>query len=216
MRKYFIAFGLLIVLGIAVISCNNTTSPKTYQGQFGDQYVFIEIRGTFQTQGGTQNVNFQGYSFDQNSGKLTLYSPVLDPYDNFALIYGLAMDFHGSMNGTMSLAGDVNSFPQTYNLADLVQASIPLNMSITFNSVSDSGDVNFSLSVSDPNSGLSADTTAVLEAGHSYQTGLLPPFTMVFQGDSIYVEASAYQASNYGFQQKQDISINLGQSNNMQ
>lgn|GEM_PF-2400779 len=207
MKKILVIAGVLLfgVFFLLQGCSDSTTNSKTYKGQFGDKYVFFEIHGYFQTQGDSQQVSFLQYAVDPSLGRLVLNYPIVDPHEDFELIYGLAMDFTGSMSGLLNLAGKVSDFPKTYNVADLVQTPLPLDMGITFNSISDNGDVNFTLSVSDPNSDVSADTTAVIAANNSYQTDLIPPFTMVFQGDTIDVTASSYRASNYGFFQKQDI-----------
>lgn len=207
MKKIIMIVGVVLFGALFLLQgcTDSTTNSKTYKGQFGDQYVFLEIHGYFQTQGDSQQVSFLQYAVDPTLGRLVLNYPIVDPNEDFELIYGLALDFTGSMSGLLNLAGKVSDFPKTFNLADMVQTSIPLDMSITFNSISDNGDVNFTLAVSDPNSNSSADTTAVLGAEQMYQTDLMPPFTMVFQGNTIEVTASSYRAANYGFFQKQDI-----------
>lgn len=207
MKTIYKILPAILILLFGIIACNNTSEPQKYKGQFGDKYVFLEIHGNFITEGDSQYVFYKMYSFDEDSGALQLNAPVLTQTENFELVYGLALSFQGSMTGELNVAGKVSEFPKTVKLSDLVSASLPLDISLTLESISETGGVNYTLSVSDPNSTLKADTTTTLEAGESYQTGLFPPFTITYQDSTVNVTESSYQAHNYGFQQKQDISF---------
>jgi len=211
MKNRNVFFVFIPLLSLMLFHCDDSTSSAPFSGEFGDQYVFLEFRSYSETEGATGRTTLQQYVFEDDEFLNIGFPPTItDPTDKFVLIYGLNLTFTGSYNGNVKFAQKAEKVPHTVNFGEFTQSDVSIPIDVKFKDIGSNGDVTLSIAGTDPDTTRELEYSVVLHADSTYAIPAEFTYPTTINGDTAWV-TSTYELENYGFQEKQNISIQSGQ-----
>lgn len=204
-RSFFISILLMASVGL-LWQCDDSTSSDPYKGEFGDKYVFMELRSDFQTTGDNGRIDIYQYTFEDDSALTLRFPPsITSVNEKFVMIYGVNISLRGSYGGTVKMTQKAEEIPHSLEMGE-TQNTLPLPVNMEFTDITDAGDVKFTISAVDTSTMQEVQYSVVLSEDSTYVFPVPVTFPMEFNGDSLLVNAT-FELENYGFQHKQNITI---------